>query len=150
MLDVVVARLATRGDYHTRDDHWQIDEAHSAHAVVLCTGGTARFYLSTNCKRMQCTAHESPEKGAVGNMLYANYPTCIPVSGDHQSKLYPECRSLANDGVLGAAEGAARIVKSVRPQASPNRAGGLPGKKISLLRTLVHGMLHQKCQSQVL
>jgi succinate dehydrogenase / fumarate reductase flavoprotein subunit len=77
-------------------------ETHAAHAVLLCTGGYGNvFFLSTNAMGSNVTAAwRAHKKGA----LFANpcftqiHPTCIPVSGDHQSKLTLMSESLRNDG----------------------------------------------------
>ncbi|MDQ6912053.1 MAG: fumarate reductase/succinate dehydrogenase flavoprotein subunit [Verrucomicrobiota bacterium] len=77
-------------------------EAHAADAVVLATGGYGNvFYLSTNARGCNVTAtYRAYKKGA----LFANpcftqiHPTCIPVSGDYQSKLTLMSESLRNDG----------------------------------------------------
>jgi succinate dehydrogenase / fumarate reductase flavoprotein subunit len=77
-------------------------EAHGADAVVLATGGYGNvFYLSTNARGCNVTAtYRAYKKGA----LFANpcftqiHPTCIPVSGEHQSKLTLMSESLRNDG----------------------------------------------------
>ncbi len=77
-------------------------ESHSAHAVLLCTGGYGNvFYLSTNAKGSNVTAAwRAHKKGAFfSNPCYTQiHPTCIPVSGDHQSKLTLMSESLRNDG----------------------------------------------------
>lgn len=77
-------------------------EAHHADAVVLATGGYGNvFYLSTNAKASNATAiWRAHKKGALfGNPCYTQiHPTCIPVSGDHQSKLTLMSESLRNDG----------------------------------------------------
>jgi succinate dehydrogenase / fumarate reductase flavoprotein subunit len=77
-------------------------ERHSAHAVVLGTGGYANmFYLSTNAKNSNATAiWRAHRKGAYfANPCYTQiHPTCIPVSGEHQSKLTLMSESLRNDG----------------------------------------------------
>ena len=74
----------------------------SADAVVLATGGYGNvFYLSTNAKGCNVTAiWRAYKKGAVfANPCYTQiHPTCIPVSGDYQSKLTLMCESLRNDG----------------------------------------------------
>ena len=75
---------------------------HAADAVVLATGGYGNaFYLSTNARGCNVTAtYRAYKKGA----LFANpcftqiHPTCIPVSGEHQSKLTLMSESLRNDG----------------------------------------------------
>jgi succinate dehydrogenase / fumarate reductase flavoprotein subunit len=76
--------------------------SHSADAVLLCTGGYGNvFYLSTNARGCNVTAtFRAHKRGA----LFANpcftqiHPTCIPVSGDYQSKLTLMSESLRNDG----------------------------------------------------
>lgn len=77
-------------------------ESHSANAVVLATGGYGNvFYLSTNAMGSNCTAAwRAHKKGAFfANPCYTQiHPTCIPVSGDHQSKLTLMSESLRNDG----------------------------------------------------
>jgi succinate dehydrogenase / fumarate reductase, flavoprotein subunit len=101
MLDLVVVDGKARGII-TRDLITGKIESHSAHAVLLCTGGYGNvFYLSTNAKGSNVTAAwRAYKKGA----LFANpcftqiHPTCIPVSGDHQSKLTLMSESLRNDG----------------------------------------------------
>lgn len=77
-------------------------ERHSAHAVVVCSGGYGNvFFLSTNAMGSNATAAWKIHKqGAFfGNPCYTQiHPTCIPVSGDHQSKLTLMSESLRNDG----------------------------------------------------
>jgi succinate dehydrogenase / fumarate reductase, flavoprotein subunit len=77
-------------------------ERHFGHAVLLCTGGYGNvFYLSTNAMGSNVTAAwKAHKKGAYfGNPCYTQiHPTCIPVSGDHQSKLTLMSESLRNDG----------------------------------------------------
>src|SRR6187431_3401432 len=72
------------------------------HAVLLCTGGYGNvFYLSTNAMGCNVTAAwKAHKKGAYfGNPCFTQiHPTCIPVSGDHQSKLTLMSESLRNDG----------------------------------------------------
>jgi succinate dehydrogenase / fumarate reductase flavoprotein subunit len=101
MLDVVIVDGKARGII-TRDLVTGKIEAHSAHAVLLCTGGYGNvFYLSTNAKGSNVTAAwRAHKKGALfGNPCYTQiHPTCIPVSGDHQSKLTLMSESLRNDG----------------------------------------------------
>ncbi|TGE29489.1 fumarate reductase/succinate dehydrogenase flavoprotein subunit [Hymenobacter metallicola] len=101
MLDVVVIDGKARGII-TRNLITGEIQQHSAHAVVLATGGYGNvFYLSTNAKYSNATAAwRAHKKGA----LFANpcftqiHPTCIPVSGDYQSKLTLMSESLRNDG----------------------------------------------------
>ena len=77
-------------------------ESHSAHAVILATGGYGNaFYLSTNAKGCNVTAtYRAHKKGAgFANPCFTQiHPTCIPVSGDYQSKLTLMSESLRNDG----------------------------------------------------
>lgn len=101
MLDVVVVDGKARGIV-TRDLITGKIETHSAHAVLLCTGGYGNvFYLSTNAKGSNVTAAwRAHKKGALfGNPCFTQiHPTCIPVSGEHQSKLTLMSESLRNDG----------------------------------------------------
>lgn len=101
MLDLVVIDGHARGIV-TRDLVTGAIETHSAHAVLLCTGGYGNvFYLSTNAQGSNVTAAwRAHKKGAFfGNPCYTQiHPTCIPVSGDHQSKLTLMSESLRNDG----------------------------------------------------
>ncbi|MBA3962034.1 MAG: fumarate reductase/succinate dehydrogenase flavoprotein subunit [Chthoniobacterales bacterium] len=75
---------------------------HAADAVVLATGGYGNvFYLSTNARGCNVTAtYRAYKKGALfANPCYTQiHPTCIPVSGQHQSKLTLMSESLRNDG----------------------------------------------------
>jgi succinate dehydrogenase / fumarate reductase flavoprotein subunit len=77
-------------------------ERHFGHAVLLCTGGYGNvFYLSTNAMGSNVTAAwKAHKQGALfGNPCFTQiHPTCIPVSGDHQSKLTLMSESLRNDG----------------------------------------------------
>jgi len=77
-------------------------ERHFGHAVLLCSGGYGNvFYLSTNAMGSNTTAiWKAHKKGALfGNPCFTQiHPTCIPVSGDHQSKLTLMSESLRNDG----------------------------------------------------
>lgn len=101
MLDVVLVDGKARGII-TRDLVTGKIEAHSAHAVLLCTGGYGNvFYLSTNAKGSNASAiWRAHKKGALfGNPCFTQiHPTCIPVSGHHQSKLTLMSESLRNDG----------------------------------------------------
>src|SRR5436309_11263960 len=76
--------------------------AHAADAVVLATGGYGNvFYLSTNAKGCNTTAiWRAHKRGALfGNPCFTQiHPTCIPVSGEYQSKLTLMSESLRNDG----------------------------------------------------
>jgi succinate dehydrogenase / fumarate reductase flavoprotein subunit len=77
-------------------------ERHFGHAVLLCTGGYGNvFYLSTNAMGCNVTAAWKAHKdgAAFANPCFTQiHPTCIPVSGDHQSKLTLMSESLRNDG----------------------------------------------------
>ncbi len=101
MLDVVTIEDQARGIV-TRDLVTGEIESHAAHAVLLCTGGYGNvFYLSTNAQGSNVTAAwRAHKKGAFfGNPCFTQiHPTCIPVSGDHQSKLTLMSESLRNDG----------------------------------------------------
>jgi len=101
MLDVVMVDGKARGIV-TRNLITGKIESHSAHAVLLCTGGYGNvFFLSTNAKGSNATAvWRAHKKGALfGNPCFTQiHPTCIPVSGDHQSKLTLMSESLRNDG----------------------------------------------------
>jgi succinate dehydrogenase / fumarate reductase flavoprotein subunit len=101
MLDLIVVDGVARGIV-TRDMITGRIEAHTADTVVLCTGGYGNvFFLSTNAKGCNVTAAwRAHRRGA----LFANpcftqiHPTCIPVSGEYQSKLTLMSESLRNDG----------------------------------------------------
>ncbi len=101
MLEVVVAKGQARGVI-VRDLVSGEITAHSGHAVVLATGGYGNvFFLSTNAKGCNVTATwRAFKKGACyANPCYTQiHPTCIPVSGEHQSKLTLMSESLRNDG----------------------------------------------------
>lgn len=101
MLDVVIVDGKARGIV-TRDLITGKVESHSAHAVLICTGGYGNvFFLSTNAKGCNVTAAwRAHKKGAFfGNPCFTQiHPTCIPVSGTHQSKLTLMSESLRNDG----------------------------------------------------
>jgi len=101
MLDVVILDGKARGII-TRNLVTGKIESHSAHAVVLATGGYGNvFFLSTNAMGCNTTAiWRAFKKGAFfGNPCYTQiHPTCIPVHGDQQSKLTLMSESLRNDG----------------------------------------------------
>ena len=101
MLDVVVVDGHARGIV-TRNLLTGKVTSHAADAVVLATGGYGNvFYLSTNAMLSNTTATwRAYKKGAAfANPCYTQiHPTCIPVSGDHQSKLTLMSESLRNDG----------------------------------------------------
>jgi len=101
MLDVVTIDGKARGIIARNLVTGEI-ERHGAHAVLLCTGGYGNvFFLSTNAMGSNVTAAwKAHKKGAMfGNPCFTQiHPTCIPVSGDHQSKLTLMSESLRNDG----------------------------------------------------
>lgn len=101
MLDLVVIDGKARGIV-TRDLVDGTINRFEADAVVLCTGGYGNvFYLSTNAKNSNVTAAwRCHKKGAAfANPCFVQiHPTCIPVSGDYQSKLTLMSESLRNDG----------------------------------------------------
>jgi succinate dehydrogenase / fumarate reductase flavoprotein subunit len=88
----IIARDLTTGEL----------ERHSAHAVLLCSGGYGNvFFLSTNAMGSNVTAAwKAHKRGALmANPCFTQiHPTCIPVSGDYQSKLTLMSESLRNDG----------------------------------------------------
>ena len=101
MLDLVIVEGSAKGII-TRSLRSGNIERHTADAVVLATGGYGNvYYLSTNARGSNITAtYRAYKRGA----LFANpsftqiHPTCIPVSGEHQSKLTLMSESLRNDG----------------------------------------------------
>lgn len=101
MLDVVIIDGKARGII-ARDLVTGKLERHFGHAVLLCTGGYGNvFFLSTNAMGSNVTAAwKAHKKGAYfANPCFTQiHPTCIPVSGDHQSKLTLMSESLRNDG----------------------------------------------------
>jgi succinate dehydrogenase / fumarate reductase flavoprotein subunit len=101
MLDVILVDGKARGIV-TRNVVTGKIETHTAHVVVLCTGGYGNvFYLSTNAKGSNCTATwRAHRRGApFANPCYTQiHPTCIPQAGDYQSKLTLMSESLRNDG----------------------------------------------------
>ena len=101
MLDLVIVDGKARGII-ARDLVTGELERHSAHAVVIATGGYGNvFYLSTNAMGSNVTASwKIHKRGAYfANPCFTQiHPTCIPVSGDHQSKLTLMSESLRNDG----------------------------------------------------
>jgi len=101
MLDLIVIDGQARGIV-TRDLHNGKIEVHISDAVILASGGYGNvFYLSTNAKGCNVTASwRAYKRGALfANPCYTQiHPTCIPVSGDYQSKLTLMSESLRNDG----------------------------------------------------
>ncbi|MBN8663701.1 MAG: fumarate reductase/succinate dehydrogenase flavoprotein subunit [Chitinophagales bacterium] len=101
MLDVVTIDGKARGIIARDLVSGQL-ERHFGHAVLLCSGGYGNvFYLSTNAMGSNVTAAwKAHKKGAAfANPCFTQiHPTCIPVTGDHQSKLTLMSESLRNDG----------------------------------------------------
>jgi succinate dehydrogenase / fumarate reductase flavoprotein subunit len=101
MLEVVMIDGKARGIIARNLINGEL-ERHFGHAVLICSGGYGNvFYLSTNAMGCNVTAAwKAHKKGAYfGNPCFTQiHPTCIPVSGDHQSKLTLMSESLRNDG----------------------------------------------------
>ncbi len=101
MLDVVIIDGKARGIICRNLVTGEL-ERHFGHSVLLCTGGYGNvFYLSTNAMGCNVTAAwKAHKKGAFfANPCFTQiHPTCIPVTGDHQSKLTLMSESLRNDG----------------------------------------------------
>jgi succinate dehydrogenase / fumarate reductase flavoprotein subunit len=118
MLDVVTVDGKARGIIAKNLITGEL-ERHSAHAVLLCSGGYGNvFYLSTNAMGSNVTAAwRAHKKGAhMANPCFTQiHPTCIPVSGDHQSKLTLMSESLRNDGRIWVpkAEGDDRLANDI-------------------------------------
>jgi succinate dehydrogenase / fumarate reductase flavoprotein subunit len=89
--------------------------SHAAHAVILATGGYGNvFYLSTNAKGSNVTATYRAYKRGAGfaNPCFTQiHPTCIPVSGDYQSKLTLMSESLRNDGRVWVPKSAGDVAR---------------------------------------
>ncbi|MDQ1104458.1 succinate dehydrogenase / fumarate reductase flavoprotein subunit [Nocardioides zeae] len=117
MLEVVVADGRARGII-ARDMVTGAIETHLADVVVLATGGYGNvFYLSTNAMGSNVTAAwRAHRKGAyMANPCYTQiHPTCIPVTGSHQSKLTLMSESLRNDGRIWVPKNAADCEKDPR------------------------------------
>ena len=122
MLDVVVVEGKARGIVVRNMVTGKI-ESHAAHAVVLATGGYGNvFFLSTNAMGSNVTAAwRAHKKGAsFANPCFTQiHPTCIPVSGDHQSKLTLMSESLRNDGRIW-------VPKEAKPGLTAQEAINLP------------------------
>ena len=107
MLDLVVIDGRARGIV-TRCLRTGEIRSHVGDVVLLCTGGYSNvFYLSTNAKASNCTAiWRAHRRGALfGNPCYTQiHPTCIPQSGEYQSKLVLMSESLRNDGRIWVPE----------------------------------------------
>jgi succinate dehydrogenase / fumarate reductase flavoprotein subunit len=105
MVELVIVNGHAKGII-TRDLVTGKIEAHAADCVLLCTGGYGNvFYLSTNAMGCNVTSTwRAHKKGAFfANPCYTQiHPTCIPVSGDYQSKLTLMSESLRNDGRVWA------------------------------------------------
>src|SRR5436309_7461745 len=101
MLELVQVDQAARGII-TRDMVTGEIEAHAGDVVILCTGGYSNvFYLSTNARGCNATAIWRAHKlgAAFANPCYTQiHPTCIPQTGEFQSKLTLMSESLRNDG----------------------------------------------------
>ncbi|HYV97623.1 MAG TPA: fumarate reductase/succinate dehydrogenase flavoprotein subunit [Gemmatimonadaceae bacterium] len=101
MMELIVVDGRARGIVVRNETTGNI-EAHTADVVILATGGYGNvFYLSTNAKGCNVTATwRAHRKGAAfGNPCFTQiHPTCIPASGEHQSKLTLMSESLRNDG----------------------------------------------------
>ena len=117
MLEIVVADGKARGII-ARDLVTGEIETHLADAVVLASGGYGNvFYLSTNAMGSNVTASwRAHRKGAhFANPCYTQiHPTCIPVAGEHQSKLTLMSESLRNDGRIWVPKNAADCEKDPR------------------------------------
>ena len=122
-LDVVLVDGKARGII-TRNLVTGEIERHAGDAVCLCTGGYGRiFYLSTNAMNSNVTASWRAYKRGAGfaNPCFTQiHPTCIPVSGDYQSKLTLMSESLRNDGRVWVPKNAADRRKS--PAEIPDEA----------------------------
>ena len=120
MLDVVLVNGHAKGII-TRHMVTGKIESHAADCVVLATGGYGNvFFLSTNAKGCNVmAAYRAHKKGAYfSNPCYTQiHPTCIPVSGDYQSKLTLMSESLRNDG---------RIWVPKNPEDTSKRASDIP------------------------
>ncbi|MBS1119450.1 MAG: succinate dehydrogenase or fumarate reductase, flavoprotein subunit [Deltaproteobacteria bacterium] len=124
MLDVVVENGRAVGIV-VRDLITGTIESHAAHAVVLATGGYGNvFYLSTNAKGCNVTATYRAHKRGAGfaNPCFTQiHPTCIPVSGDFQSKLTLMSESLRNDGRVWVPKNVEDIAKHPDQISEENR-----------------------------
>jgi succinate dehydrogenase / fumarate reductase, flavoprotein subunit len=123
MLDVVLVDGKARGIVSRNMITGEI-ESHSAHAVLLATGGYGNvFFLSTNAMGCNTTAiWRAYKKGAFfGNPCFTQiHPTCIPVHGDQQSKLTLMSESLRNDGRVWVPKDIATAEKIRTKQITPN------------------------------
>lgn len=115
MLDLVLVDGHAKGIV-VRDMVTGEIRTHAGDAVLLCTGGYGNvFFLSTNAKGCNVTAtYRAYKKGALfANPCYTQiHPTCIPVSGDYQSKLTLMSESLRNDGRVWVPKNKADVNKN--------------------------------------
>lgn len=123
MLDMVVVDGKARGIIARNLVTGEV-ERHSAHAVLLCTGGYGNvFFLSTNAMGSNATAAwKAHRRGAYfANPCYTQiHPTCIPVSGSYQSKLTLMSESLRNDGRIWVPKKKEDAVAIQQGKKSPN------------------------------
>ena len=122
MMDLVLIEGKARGII-TRNLVTGEIERHGAHAVVIASGGYGNvFYLSTNAMGSNVTAGWKVYKNGA---LFANpcftqiHPTCIPVSGDHQSKLTLMSESLRNDGRIWVPKNKEDVIKIRNKELKP-------------------------------
>ncbi|HEY4244039.1 MAG TPA: succinate dehydrogenase (quinone) flavoprotein subunit, partial [Kofleriaceae bacterium] len=124
LLDIVVENGRAQGIV-VRDLVTGALQSHSAHAVVLATGGYGNaFFLSTNAKGCNVTATYRAYKRGAGfaNPCFTQiHPTCIPVSGDFQSKLTLMSESLRNDGRVWVPKSKTDIAKKPGEITDDNR-----------------------------
>src|SRR6476469_2154906 len=124
MLDVIVIDGRARGIV-TRNMVTGAIESHLADAVILGTGGYGNvFYLSTNAKGSNATAiWRAYKRGAAfANPCFTQiHPTCIPVSGEHQSKLTLMSESLRNDGRVWVPKSKDDVAKRPNEIPEPDR-----------------------------
>lgn len=123
MLDVVMIDGHAKGIVVRNIISGEISR-HSAHSVVLATGGYGNvFFLSTNAMGCNVTAsYRAYKRGACfANPCFTQiHPTCIPVSGDHQSKLTLMSESLRNDGRVWVPKDKKIAEKIRKGELSPN------------------------------
>jgi succinate dehydrogenase / fumarate reductase, flavoprotein subunit len=135
MLELVVTVDGHAKGIVTRDLVTGKIESHAGDAVLLCTGGYGNvFYLSTNAMGCNVTATwRAHKKGAYfANPCYTQiHPTCIPVSGDYQSKLTLMSESLRNDGRIWVPK---KLLISANRRANPRGGSRLhSGAQVSEL-----------------
>lgn len=124
MIDLIVADGRARGIVTRHLETGKI-ESFTGDAVVLATGGYGNvFYLSTNANGCNVSAtYRAHKRGAAfANPCYTQiHPTCIPVTGDHQSKLTLMSESLRNDGRVWVPKNKSDIGKHPGQIAEPDR-----------------------------